>query len=284
MDIGTHSQRRDRLRRFLAERLFLRFHMFLILMGTFLSGLLVSKILLIFHVDSMLIRYPLAVIFSYLAFFGFIKLWLLYLASSERSRHFVKNVTERTGDLSDIPDIPLPSGLSSVDTPISIQPVSGGGGHFAGGGASGIFDNSSDLIHQTTSEALSIPVESSADGVADGVGGAAGEAASSIFEDAGIILIILGILLALILGAGAYLIYEAPAILSEAAFEFILATSLVRGMKRMDNPDWMGSILRTTIVPFIFVFVMALIVAAIAHSSYPQAKKLSEVISHLLSR
>lgn len=259
--------------------------MFLILTGTFLSGLLATKILLLFHVNSMLIRYPLAVIFSYLAFFGSVKLWLLYLSSSGRSRRSVRNVTERAGDFVDVPDIPFPSGLSSVKPAVSIEPFSSGGGHFGGGGASGLFDNAGDLVHQTASEAIvSVPAESAASGVADGVGSAAGEAASSIFEDAGIILIILGILLAFFFGAGAYLIYEAPAILSEAAFEFVLATTLVRGMKRMDNPDWMGSVLRTTIVPFIFVFVIALTVAAIAHSSYPQAKKLSEVIGYLLSQ
>lgn len=47
-------------------------------------------------------------------------------------------------------------------------------------------------------------------------------------------------------GAGVYLLYEAPFILSEAAFEFVLAASLVSGTKRIDSSDWMGSVLKTT--------------------------------------
>ncbi len=111
-----------------------------------------------------------------------------------------------------------------------------------------------------------------------------GDAASSIFEDAGIILVLLGLLIALIFGAGIYLIYEAPVILSETAFEFLLATSLIRGIKKMDNPVWVGSVFRTTLFPFIFVFFMAAIFALIAQSAYPQATKLSEVLKHLLSK
>jgi hypothetical protein len=38
--------------------------------------------------------------------------------------------------------------------------------------------------------------------------------------------VVLGALLALIFGAGAYLIYKAPLILSEAAFDFLLAARL----------------------------------------------------------
>lgn len=53
----------------LKERLFLRFHMSLILIGTGLVGLLVSKILLVAHVDNIVIRYPIAVIVSYVVFF-----------------------------------------------------------------------------------------------------------------------------------------------------------------------------------------------------------------------
>jgi len=42
----------------LKERLFLRFHMSLILIGTALVGLLASKLLLLSHVTTMVLRYP----------------------------------------------------------------------------------------------------------------------------------------------------------------------------------------------------------------------------------
>jgi len=58
----------------LKERLFLRFHMSLILIGTAFFGLLASKIMMAFNVDNIVIRYPVAVVFFYLAFFGFVRL------------------------------------------------------------------------------------------------------------------------------------------------------------------------------------------------------------------
>lgn len=48
MGISEHLHRKDRFRKFLRDRFFLRFHMFLILTGTALAGLLATKLLLIF--------------------------------------------------------------------------------------------------------------------------------------------------------------------------------------------------------------------------------------------
>jgi hypothetical protein len=116
-----------------------------------------------------------------------------------------------------------------------------------------------------------------------GAGDAAGEAATGIFEEAGVVLIVLGALLAVIFGAGAFLLYQAPLILTEAAFELILATSLIRGMKRIDNPDWMGSVLRTTIVPFLITLTVAVTAAFVGLLVHPEATKISEVIRHLVA-
>lgn len=269
MNITANIRRKDRLRKFLSKRLFLRFHMFLILSGTFFSGLLATKLLLLLHVKSMLIRYPVAVAAAYLAFFGFVKLWLIYLSSSGSNSRLGQEAADGIGDITNIADIP------SGSFPPSSSGVSGGGGHFGGGGASGSFESGADSVHTSTS---------GTGDVGDGIADAAGDAASGIFEDAGIVLLVLGALLALIFGAGAYLIYEAPMILSEAAFEFLLAASLIRGMKKIDNPDWMGSVLRTTIVPFLFIFAIATLIAYIAQAAYPQAYKLSEAILYMLNK
>lgn len=55
--------------RYIKERFFLRFHMSLIITATALSGLPATTVLLLLNVKEMLVRYPLAVIFSYLVFF-----------------------------------------------------------------------------------------------------------------------------------------------------------------------------------------------------------------------
>jgi len=52
----------------------------------------------------------------------------------------------------------------------------------------------------------------------------------------------------------------------------------------MDNPDWMGSILGSTAIPFLIVLFMAVVAAGIAHSVAPGATKMSTVIGVLLSR
>ncbi len=68
-------RKRSFLRR-IRTRFLVRFHMALILVGTVLSGLLASKTLLESGVAAMVVRYPLAVLLSYLAFFLFVKIWL----------------------------------------------------------------------------------------------------------------------------------------------------------------------------------------------------------------
>ena len=270
MKAGNLPTDSKKLKRLLMERFFLRFHMFLILTATFLSGVLVSKVLLSFNVNNMLIRYPVAVLFSYAGFFGFMKLWLLYLSSSAAGNRPADNIF-------DAGDVISSHGDSISQIP---DPICGGGGQFGGGGASGSFDYAPDIVSNTTTEPL---VSFPADTVGDGSADTAGEAASGIFEEGGIVLIILGALLAIVFGAGVYLIYEAPVILSEAAFEFLLAASLVKGMKRLDNPDWMQSVLRTTIIPFFVVLFIALLFAAAVKTSYPSAIKLSEAMKLMFS-
>src|SRR5215813_10453339 len=56
-----------------------RLHMSLILTGVFLSGIFTSKVLLELGLRSMLVRYPIAVVCSYLLFFGFVRLWLFFV-------------------------------------------------------------------------------------------------------------------------------------------------------------------------------------------------------------
>lgn len=259
-----HLAKKHKFLKRIKERFFLRFHMSLILIATALSGLLATKLLLLLNVKEMLIRYPLAVVFSYLVFFVLIKIWLWYVASSARSRE--NSIVENTLDLVDVPiDFPidLPSGNSSF---------SFDGGSSGGGGASASFDEVGGSIIDTSSEMIS--------SAGEGIGNAAGDAASGIFDDeGGIVLIVLGLLLAAIFGAGLYLVYSAPAILSEAAFEALMATSLIKATKKIDDSDWIGSVLRSTIGPFLIILVLALLLAGTIESYWPNANKLMDEVS-----
>lgn len=259
-----HIMKRHKFTSYIEERFFLRFHMSLILTATALSGLLATKVLLLLNVREMLIRYPLAVVFSYLVFFVLIKIWLWYISfsSNERKGSIVEKTMEAVGDFPVDLSVNLPSSGGG--------PFSFGGGSSGGGGASAGFDTGGSSILDSSSEIVS--------SAGKGVGNAVGDAASGIFDDeGGLVLVVLGLLIAAIFGASLYLIYSAPAVLSEAAFEALMATTLLKATRRIDEPDWMGSVLRATIVPFIIIFLLSLLLAGTIESYWPDAAKLADV-------
>jgi len=254
----------------LEKRLFLRFHMSLILTGTALVGLLASKILLIAHVDNIVIRYPVAVIVSYLCFFGFMKLWLSYVTSSGvRKSHDVEDALDAASSISDLSTECLPTGGTYPG---------GGGGSSGGGGASGSFDSVASHADVGAHDVLVDTAANASHGVGGAVGEGAGEAASGLAEEGGLILVVLGLALAIVFGTGLYLLYDAPFILSEVAFDFILAASLIKSTRKIDDPDWKGSVFRTTWKPFAIALLISLFGAFVLHSNYPEAHKLSEIL------
>jgi hypothetical protein len=104
---------RPRLREWLEERFFLRWHMTFILGGTFLAGLVMTRVLMLGGVNNLAVRYVVAVAAAYLAFLVLIRLWLVYVGSG----HTID--LDLIGDAADI-------ALSS-----------GNGPRFHGGGSSG---------------------------------------------------------------------------------------------------------------------------------------------------
>jgi hypothetical protein len=257
---------RQTFMRRIQKRFFLRFHMSLILLATALSGVLSAKLMLLLHVENIVIRYPLAVLAAYLAFFCFVKLWLRYVATTRLLKG-----TGSSGDiLSDLPNLSGSSGSSGAGPSFR----GGGGGSGGGGGASGGFDGT-----MTNAQAMVVPPSSGTTGSSSGALDNAGNAVSGIFDDDSIVLIALAILLAATLGGAIYLIYIAPHILSEAAFDFLLGTSLIRSYRKMNQPDWMGSVFHDTYKPFLIVLVIAVGVAWVIHAHDPNITKLSDIFS-----
>ena len=87
----------------------------------------------------------------------------------------------------------------------------------------------------------------------------------------------LALLLLVVFGAGAYLVYAAPEILSEAAFQELLAGGLIKASKKMDGPGWIGSVLKATWVPFVIVLVMTGVFGWVAQTHYPHATRLADI-------
>lgn len=99
------------------------------------------------------------------------------------------------------------------------------------------------------------------------------------FDEGGWILIVLGILLAVIFGAGAYLIYIAPEMLPEVALQVVMASTLKRASNKLEAGGWAVSILKGTIVPFLIVFVLTIGLGVVVHHTCPMATKLTEAMN-----
>ena len=76
---------RARFVHWIRDRFLLRFHMTFILLGTFVGGLITTKILLELEQDVLWLRYLIAVVVAYIVFLGLVRLWLAYLAWSARN-------------------------------------------------------------------------------------------------------------------------------------------------------------------------------------------------------
>ena len=110
--------RREALERSLAGRFWLRFHASVMISGTFATGFLANAAMLALSVHSVWLRWPLAVLAGYGAFFVLVRLWLAYVG--------IKPLFGRARSL----DERERGNGGSVDLPIG----SGGGGSGGGGG------------------------------------------------------------------------------------------------------------------------------------------------------
>jgi hypothetical protein len=260
---------KQKFKRQFIKSTFTRFHMSLILMGTILAGVVFSKLLLLAGLQHMLIRFIVVLILAYLSFFLFMRLWLNYLTRPFRKKKHEGSLLDVADTISSIPDFSLSN---------STQVVQGHGGEFGGAGASGTWEG--------VTESANISVSDGTIGTAESIGKltgeTAGDAISSLADEGGILLIPLILLLVVILGGGIYLIYEAPVIISEAAFELILATTVIKKARKIDNPDWIGSVLRAT-WPALFLTLCITIIIGWGLMTYcPQATKIREVFLYCL--
>jgi hypothetical protein len=234
----------------------LRVHMTLILFATAMAGAVASKLFLMIGIANPAIRYPLTVLFAYFIFFIAVKFWLRIIIGTPLIHSSSSIDPEMPGD------IQMPVNISG-----SSDSFSGGGGTFSGGGASASFD-------------------SPASGGSD-ISSAA-DAASSIDLDVDegigviIVLLLLAALLAAVLGAGVYLVYNAPAILSEVAFDSFLALSLTRKTREMKDGSWIGSVLKGTWKQFLIILAISAIAGLAIHYFFPGVIKLSQLLKVIM--
>lgn len=237
--------------------------MTLILLATTMAGVLASKGMLAVGLHNAALRYPITVLFAYLIFFSAIKIWLWLMTDAP-----VSSSRDTGRGSSGGIDVPFFSGGSGP----------GGGGTFDGGGASADFGDT--LADMASGVGDSV---GDAGGVAGDVLGGAGDVVSGALDDEGgvLLVIVLGLLAVLlfsVVGAGVFLIWQAPAILAEAAFNAVLATTLIRSTRKMKEPDWIGSVFKATWKPFAVVLLLAVVAGWAMHHYFPEAVRMMDVI------
>jgi hypothetical protein len=98
-------------------------------------------------------------------------------------------------------------------------------------------------------------------------------------EGLGVILIILGILLAATLAAG-WIIWGAPALLAELMLDATLATGLYQRIRTIEGKHWLQSAIKRTWVPFAAVTLCFAVGGAAMQAYAPEADSIQEVINH----
>ena len=247
-----------------------RFHMFLIVATSIAIALLITRGLLELGFTEMWVRYALALVFAYITFFFGVWVWLHL---SEYGRHLLAGWGRRrdwNGDtgVDVLGNINVSPSSATPEVPV------GGGGSFDGGGASGSWDVPDG----------SLSVGSTDSGLLDGAGDAAGALGGA--DEGGCLLVIAGALLAVVLlvvfGATAYVVYQAPAILAEVVFEVLLGSPLARGARALDSADWSTVLFRKTWKAFALMAAAAMAFALFCNFAFPQATSAGEVLKLIL--
>jgi hypothetical protein len=240
---GLRPEVAQRFERRIVHEYFCRFHMSLILTAVIASGVLTSKGLLELGVRSLRLRYPVAVLASYLVFLLLVRVWIWYVSLRTAA------VTVANFDLGSVDISGSEPGGSSVHF---------GGGSSGGGGAS---DSWGDPMAAPSSTSSS-----------------SGSGAGFDFDlgDGWLVLLLFVALVFGILGAGGYLVYAAPHILPEAALQVVLASSF-RHVAKEGRHNWMTGVLRATAFPFGVVLILAATLGWEAHRYCPEAPRLVEV-------
>jgi len=258
--VDAPAPARTRIDAWLQKRFALRVHMTLILTATFVIGLIMTKLLAEMHLTRMWVRYMLAVTIAYAGFLGLIRFWLFYLgicARRDRSRNALD-----LGDFGDafcnLGSTPLNFSFSNVGSGGSSGGVGGdwnsGASSFGGGGAGGSWGD--------PEPSVAVPKVS---------GGGGGGGGLNFDFDEGWIFVLLIVVVLAILSAGIYLVWAAPAIFGETAFHAVLATALIKKTKEMHEPGWVGSVMKSTAIPFAFVLAATIAFGVAAQKHCPSA-------------
>ena len=249
----TRTTEVQRTRARLLRHGFPRVQMFILVSLTGLAGLLASFLMLLAGVETMALRYVLAMGVAYAVFMLLLWLWL-------RTR------ADDYGDLIELTNVDGGIGPSAAKTS---PDFSGGAGSFDGGGASADVDFSSDGLTGDggVSELLSGPAEAVASA-----------------DEGAIPLAVLLMVVALALGvvgmalSSLFVVWSAPMLFAEITVDALLSAGLYRRLRHLEARTWLHTALRRTIVPFVLTtLVMGAAGLGMQHYA-PEARSIGQVI------
>lgn len=223
---------RGRVRQKLTTRFGLRLHMTLLLALVFACAFVTTRVMHALGVHSMGVRYLVASLTGYATFFGVLRAWLWYV-TAEAATDLDPGATPDEVATAIDPDAPL------RDAPEGAEPS------LATGGSSGTIDPGF------------VPDLPLGGGSGSSGGGGGGGGFSLDVDGEGLVAVLVIALVALVaavvFGAAGYIIYQAPAVLGEAAVEAVLATVLARSSRRVTTADWTGSVWSATWKPAVLM-------------------------------
>ena len=259
------------LRRDLQARHWLRLHAFCL--GTLTLGLmlLISMGLLAAGVQQLALRYALTLSAGYLLYLGLVRLW-------------AECMIRRAFDGDPLDALPDMGGSGSSGGPH----LSGHGGNFGGGGASGDWDAqllSGDLGNaagNASGDAAGEAASGLLEGVGDALGNAAGEALGAADEGIVVLVPVLAVfaaLLGLICGAGwlLWLVFSTELLLA-VAVELAFALLLTRTLYQIESEGWLLAAIRLSWKPLLGALLCAVLVGLLIDIWLPGAHTAREAL------
>jgi len=227
--------------------------MFILVTLTGLAGFGASVAMLAAGVETMALRYMLAMGIAYIVFLLLLWIWLRTSA----------------GDYQDVPVVSKSGDGAGFDAVRDgSSDFAGGGGSFACGGASGNVDFGAGAKADV----------SSGDGTVEAAGSGPFDVIGQADEGAiplAVILLALGIAL-----SSLFVIWSAPVLFAEILVDALLAAGLYRRLRVMDPRQWMVAALKRTLVPFILT-TLTLAAAGWGMQAYaPHSRSLGDVLAN----
>ncbi|HSK75159.1 MAG TPA: hypothetical protein VLQ45_01770 [Thermoanaerobaculia bacterium] len=255
----------EKVRKRLERHSLPRLQMSLLLALTGGTGFLSSFVLLKLGVDSMALRYPVAVALAYGVFLLLLRIWLRLQRDSWQS-----------ADLPGVVDL----GEAVLDGTGHVVRgagrFAGGGGNFGGGGASANFDGPPVALAMTPPSPA--PAVRAVPRSGGGGGGGKGGGFNFGFDlDEGGLLVLLAVLViaATSMGVVIWILWTAPALLAEVLVDGIVMTGLYRRLKHGPEPGhWLTGAIRRTWIPALVVALLFSFAGYLLQKAVPEARSI----------